>query len=111
MWAWWASLFSFQTKSIRKRPAAAAALTPDRSDCSAKKPRQDAPAAPRALSAPVATATAAKADYGLRSIAAAHKDRDVLMSGAGPDMDICAGADLGIPVGPYETEEQLIQAI
>lgn len=99
MWAW-ASLFSFQRKDTRKRPAAAAAFAPNRSDCSAKKPRPDTPVSPpKAAALP---APAAKAENGLRSMAAAHKDRDLIMMGA----DMC-----GLPVGPYETEEQLVEAV
>jgi uncharacterized C2H2 Zn-finger protein len=42
----------------------------------------------------------------LRSIAEAHKDRDVLMNVNGADIDMCC-----LPVGPYETEEEIIGAV
>jgi hypothetical protein len=104
MWAWVTSLFSFQTKDTRKRSAeAAAAVTPDKSDPSAKKPRLDIPDAPKAAALPPAPAApVGKAENGFRSMAAAHKDRDKIMKG----VDMC-----GLPVGPYDTEEQLVKAV
>jgi hypothetical protein len=111
MWAWVTNLFSSQTKDTRKRPAVAAEVTPDSSDSNAKKPRLDTPEAspaPRKATAalplplPPAPPRAKKAENGLRSMAAAHKDRDLIMLGA----DLC-----GLPVGPYETEEQLVKAV
>jgi hypothetical protein len=113
----WKSFFGW--KDTSKRPAAAATLTTDAdadgSD-SAKKlklneretpTRKDTPApraaAPSVIDAdapPLATST--KAECGLRSMAEAHKCRDQLMNGA----DMC-----GLPVGPYETEEQIMEAV
>ena len=65
-------------------------------------PPSDTPPA----AAPPATPTMAAVESRLRSIAAAHSDRDVLMNKNGADVDMCC-----LPVGPYKTEEEIIEAV
>jgi hypothetical protein len=93
----WAGLF--KTKDTRKRPAAAAALITPRSDNAKKLKQNETPThedpAPRAVAPPVSA-------NGLRSMAEAHRCRDLLMPGA----DMCC-----LPVGPCETENEIIEAV
>jgi hypothetical protein len=54
------------------------------------------------VTAPVAKVKAAS--KGLRSMVQAHENRNILMNGA----DMCG---LPLPVGPYETEEHITEAV
>jgi hypothetical protein len=59
-------------------------------------------ATPPVAAAPPVEAVEAAPPMVLRSMAEAHKDRDMLMNNA----DMCC-----LPVGPYDTEERMIQAV
>jgi hypothetical protein len=72
--------------------------------------RSTAPVAPPAAPPVVAPAAppvvAPVVANGLRSMAEAHKDRDVLMNRNSADLDMFC-----LPVGPFKREEQMIEAV